>query len=118
MSLPISFDSDKLDAFRSMAGAGGGTLLAELVPIFCDQTPGLLESLLTAAKAGEPEAARLLAHRLKGSASNFGAEPLTSKLQQIEQSAAAGSLPEEAGLRELESVVAATLAALKAETAK
>jgi HPt (histidine-containing phosphotransfer) domain-containing protein len=47
-------------------------LLQEVLPIFLDETPALLERLRRAVAAGEGDAVMRQAHSLKGSIANFG----------------------------------------------
>jgi CheY-like chemotaxis protein len=56
-----------------------------LVALFADSTPPLLEQLANAVHAGDEEAVRRLAHKLKGSCQNVGAVRMATLCRQLEE---------------------------------
>ena len=83
-------DPAVLDGFREMDGPGGENLLDTLIATFLENTPAVLAQARAAlALQSAPELARA-AHALKGSCSNFGAEPMRLACQRLEQAAHAG----------------------------
>ena len=64
---------------------GDEELLAEVVELFIDEVPDILCSLEEAIKNGDWENARKLAHTLKGSSSNIGAERFASLALELEK---------------------------------
>jgi HPt (histidine-containing phosphotransfer) domain-containing protein len=67
---------------------GDEDLLHDLSAIFLAELPAELNLLRAAAQGLEPAALYAAAHTLKGSAANFGAEPLVAVLTAIEQDVA------------------------------
>ncbi len=68
------------------ATMGDDEFLAELIDLFLDDTPGQLEALRKAVRAGDAESAASAAHRLKGSSGNLGAESLSALCLHVEKS--------------------------------
>jgi HPt (histidine-containing phosphotransfer) domain-containing protein len=66
--------------------------LAELVDEFLADAPTQLETLRTAAAAGDADGARRAAHTLKGTGRTFGAAQLASLCQEAETEAGSGDL--------------------------
>jgi HPt (histidine-containing phosphotransfer) domain-containing protein len=66
--------------------------LAELVDEFLADAPAQLETLRTAAAAGDADEARRAAHTLKGTGRTFGAARLASLCQEAETDAGSGNL--------------------------
>jgi two-component system, sensor histidine kinase and response regulator len=56
-----------------------------LVALFADTTPPLLEQLTNAVHAGDDEAVRQLAHKLKGSCQNVGATKMAALCRELEE---------------------------------
>ena len=84
-------DSRALDELRANVG-GDPEFVAELIDEFLEDAPRQLESLRTAASAGDAEAARRAAHTLKGNARTFGAAELAARCLEAESAAAEGDL--------------------------
>jgi HPt (histidine-containing phosphotransfer) domain-containing protein len=60
-------------------------IIEQLVDLFVDSTPPLLDDLRDAAERGDGEAVRRAAHKLKGSCQNIGASRLAGLAAAIEQ---------------------------------
>jgi HPt (histidine-containing phosphotransfer) domain-containing protein len=92
---------------------GDRDLLKEVIVIFLDTCPSLMETLRQALQNREFGAVVRAAHSLRGSASNFDATQVTTLAQQIESHASRNNLPELHDLfAKLESEVAALTTAL------
>lgn len=63
---------------------GDDEFLAELIDIYLDDVPPQLELLRAAVARADAAAAGSVAHRLKGSSSNLGAESLSALCNQVE----------------------------------
>jgi PAS domain S-box-containing protein len=61
-----------------------------LVALFADTTPPLIEQLSNAVHAGDDDAVRKLAHKLKGSCQNVGATRMATLCRQLEEPGARG----------------------------
>jgi HPt (histidine-containing phosphotransfer) domain-containing protein len=83
-------------------------IVEQLVDLFVDSTPPLLDDLRGAGERGDAEALRRAAHKLKGSCQNIGASRLAELAAQIEKGDAQ---PDADGL---EQVFEATCDALRA----
>jgi HPt (histidine-containing phosphotransfer) domain-containing protein len=64
---------------------GDDEFLAELIDIYLDDVPPQLELLRAAVARADAAAASSVAHRLKGSSGNVGAESLSALCNQIER---------------------------------
>ncbi len=69
-----------------------GELLGEVVEIFVDTAPDLLEDLRNAAIDADADALRRAAHSLKGAAANICAEPMRATAHTLEQMGQGGAL--------------------------
>ncbi|RKQ87888.1 PAS domain S-box-containing protein [Solirubrobacter pauli] len=85
-------------------------IVDQLIELFVDSTPPLLVELRECATAGDGEAVRRTAHKLKGSCQNIGAAFMAKLAQDVEQSCAAAP----AELDALDRVFADTRDALRA----
>ncbi len=77
MTLVDSFpDSKVLDPEAILERVGGDVaFLQELASLFAEDCPKLMQEIRSAIAAGDPHGLEHAAHTLKGSVSNFGAEP-------------------------------------------
>jgi CheY-like chemotaxis protein len=92
-------------------------IVGQLIELFVESTPPLLEELREGADSGDGEAVRRAAHKLKGSCQNIGASFMAGLADNLEQAAAADP-SELAGLeRVFEDTRDALRAALLAEDA-
>jgi two-component system sensor histidine kinase/response regulator len=67
-------------------------LISELVQIFLEDAPQLVEELGTAIARGDATQVNRSAHSLKGSASNFSAGPVVASASRLEQIGKLGDL--------------------------
>jgi two-component system sensor histidine kinase/response regulator len=85
-------------------------IVEQLIALFVDSTPPLLQELRAAAEDGDGETVRRAAHKLKGSCQNIGASALAAQAARLEKDAAAR--PEQ--LEDLDVTFTATCHALRA----
>ena len=78
------------DAFAQMGD--DAELLQEIIEIFLESTPEIMQSTAEAVAAGDVAQVRLLAHSMKGSASNICAVAFVETARQLEYLAADGGL--------------------------
>jgi signal transduction histidine kinase/DNA-binding response OmpR family regulator len=79
-------DAEVWDAEISLANAGGDPgLRNELVELFLDESPRILQDLNDAASARDASAAKRLAHGLKGSAAAIGAVAARRTAERLER---------------------------------
>ena len=71
---------------------GDEELMREVLAIYLEDTPTLLDALRQALETKQAEAVSKAAHTLKGSSANIAAERLRSQAYQLEQQARAGDL--------------------------
>ncbi len=74
------------------ATCGDKELLKEIVGIFLEDCPRMVEGLGRALDAADTEAVRRAAHTLKGSVSVLGANALAAVAKEVEEQARAGDL--------------------------
>ena len=84
-------DGSVLAEIRALGGPGED-VLAEIVAIFVGDVPHLLVKLRAALAAGDLEATRQIAHRLKGTALGTGARRMAAACGAVEQAARDGNL--------------------------
>jgi PAS domain S-box-containing protein len=87
-----AIDPRSIAALRALPDDGGGSLLRSLLVKFIEDAPEAIKALRAAVDQGDPRAAALSAHGLKGSGSNFGARRLAELCGEIERAAKAGQL--------------------------
>jgi CheY-like chemotaxis protein/HPt (histidine-containing phosphotransfer) domain-containing protein len=85
----VKFDPAPLASMRKM---GGDKLVEDLLQLFYNNTPQLLEKLQLGLSARDAEAVRQSAHSLKSAAANLGAFHLTELARDLEHAARNGSL--------------------------
>ena len=84
-------------------------IVDQLVALFAESTPPLLEQLSTPSHGGDGDAVRRLAHKLKGSCQNVGAHRMATLCRQLEEPGArAATLVDE-----LAAIYPATLAEIR-----
>lgn len=71
---------------------GDEELIREVLGIFLDDTPKILEDLKTAINGALPEAVAKAAHTLKGASANIAANRLRDQAYQLEMKAKSGDL--------------------------
>ncbi len=78
--------NEPFDRARVMARVGGNTsLLARMVRVFLDASPPWLADIRAAVREADPARLRETAHRLKGSASIFGAAAVVEAALRLEE---------------------------------
>ena len=77
-------DHRLIESIRSLNSEGRPDLLAELVGIFRETTPGLLDSLDEALQEQDSRVVQRLAHRLKGGSGNVGAKHMSRLCSDLE----------------------------------
>jgi CheY-like chemotaxis protein len=108
----------KLAELRSIAADGGPDLFRELAALFLGDLEERLAALRAGVSAGDAGTVARMAHTLKGSAGNLGAERLMGACLELEQAARGGTTTGLAAvLARLETEAARARAALEAEVA-
>jgi CheY-like chemotaxis protein len=91
----IAPQDEPFDAASALASVDGDAgLLGELVKLFLEDLPDMLTSLRDAVTAGDAKAIDRVAHKLKGSVSNFAARPSFEAALKLEVLGRHGSLSE------------------------
>ncbi len=73
-----------LDVLNTLKELDDGTFFGELVKLFLDNIPHLLQSISVAIASKEQKAMHLAAHKLKGSCGNIGAEHMADLASALE----------------------------------
>ena len=89
---PVSVDRSALEAIRALQREGAPDLLAQVVRLYFESTPPLMERLRAGLAAGDVEMVRNAAHSLKSSSANLGATGLADLCGQLELAAHTGEL--------------------------
>jgi len=84
-------DKSALDTIRSISD-GSDDLLRQVVSLFIESTPPLLQDIERGLANAETDRVRVAAHTLKSSAANLGATALCDMARQLENAARAGAL--------------------------
>ncbi len=95
-------DARALQAIRSLNGAEGTQILAEVIEIYLEDTPRQLQTLRIAAAMGDSTIVQRAAHTLKSSSAALGAMTLSQLCKQLEASAAGSALVEQVSQLEAE----------------
>jgi len=96
-------DRTALEAIRSLQSDAAPRLLAQVVQIYFDSAPALIEQLRAGMGASNLTAIRAAAHSLKSSSANLGANTLAELCRMVELAARAGSIgPEVPGVPAIE----------------
>jgi signal transduction histidine kinase/DNA-binding response OmpR family regulator/HPt (histidine-containing phosphotransfer) domain-containing protein len=82
--MPVAASPVDRDSLLSRVG-GDEELLIEIVQLFLVDCPLRVAAIREAVAAGDPDAIRLTAHALKGSASNMSADALTAAARTLER---------------------------------
>lgn len=72
---------------------GDRELLAEVITLFLEDGPALIEAMRQGLRDDDYTAVRMAAHSLAGSAGNFDATPVTALARQLEARALAQDVP-------------------------
>jgi len=73
-------DGERVNSMLSL----GSSLVEKLLDVFARTTPPVLEELRSAVEAGDADARRRLAHKLRGSADTVGAQRLSELARELE----------------------------------
>ncbi|MEV6343038.1 response regulator [Actinoplanes sp. NPDC051851] len=101
-TVPTPDPDDRAGAIRARLGDVVGpdpneaerALLGRLLTSFTTKTTAGLDQLSVLVEAGEPSTVRELAHALKGSAANIGADVLSRMFARLEEQAKVGIIPD------------------------
>jgi CheY-like chemotaxis protein len=74
-----------LQAFRQTMGANALLFLAQLISIYLEETPSLLQAMSTAVAQGDVGGMQQAAHTLKSSSASLGAITLSKLCEQLER---------------------------------
>ena len=105
---PASIDRIVLENIKSMFGAGGQNMLAQIIRIYISDSPALLDGMSKALRDRDSERMSKAAHALKSSSANLGAVVLAGLCRMVEDIARLGStegtesifVPDPSGIRE------------------
>jgi two-component system, sensor histidine kinase and response regulator len=88
-----ALDPDVIESLRQLTPPGEPDVLAEILQLFLEEVPKKIRLLHAALNSGDaPQVARI-AHSLKGSSGNIGANSLHDVCRQIDDVAKSGDLP-------------------------
>ena len=109
-------DSAALEAIRSLQSDAASHLLAQVIQIYLDSTPALIQQLRIGMDGSDHETVRAAAHSLKSSSANLGAKTLADLCRTVEMAARAGSIgPDVPGVHMIEHEYGAVRRALEVE---
>lgn len=80
-------------ALQTIRSIGGSELLRQVVTLFIESTPSLLQDIDAGVRSGDLVRLKIAAHTLKSSAANVGAAVLSDMARRLEAAARDGSLP-------------------------
>ena len=110
-------DSAALEAIRSLQSDAAPRLLAQVVQMYLDSTPALIEQLQIGMDGSDYETVRTAAHSLKSSSANLGAKTLADLCRRVEMAARAGSMgPEVPRMHMIEQEFSAVRRALEVDS--
>jgi CheY-like chemotaxis protein len=89
--LSEAINTEVLDAFRNTMGANASAFLAQLIDIYLEETPLLLQAISTAVTQQDAAAMQKAAHTLKSSSASLGAMTLSKLCEQIESMGHSGT---------------------------
>jgi CheY-like chemotaxis protein len=92
VSAASAIDQSVLDIIRDMEDEDDPDMLAEIIGLYLDRAPELLQSLQAAIANKDAEALRVAAHTLKSSSANVGARVLADLCRELEELGRTGSL--------------------------
>ncbi len=85
-------NQDLLDQIRSLDPSGGDEITHKIMRAFLDSSEGYMQGIEDAIANKDTESLRRLAHTLKSSSANIGAEKLSELFKQLENYGRAGEL--------------------------
>jgi len=81
-----------LDIIRDMEDEDDPNMLADIIGLYLDMAPELLQVMQTAIAHKDAEPLRIAAHTLKSSSANVGARMLSDLCRELEELGRSGSL--------------------------
>ena len=85
-------DRQVIETLRQLTPPGEPDVLTEVLQLFLSEVPPRIERLCNAWSAGDIQGMYRLAHSLKGSAGNIGAQRLFEVVRQLDELGRAGDL--------------------------
>ncbi len=85
-------NTEILESLKDLGEPGGENPLHELIDLYLEDAPCTLKRLQRACELQDPAAVKQVAHALKGSSANMGAEQLASLCRELETAAQCGDL--------------------------
>ena len=92
MTADRALDPKVIDRLRQLTMPGEPDVLTEVLQLFRDEVPKKLRALQTALGAGDAAEAARLAHSLKGSSGNIGADSMRDVCGRIDELAKSADL--------------------------
>jgi len=89
-TVPAAINPQALDAIRALSAGQGELLLQRVLAAFLQDTPRQLGALQQAAMQNDPATVGKIAHSLKSSSANVGADALARLFKELEQTARSG----------------------------
>lgn len=86
----VVLDQSVIDVLRSLTPPGEPDVLNEVLSLFLAEVPPRLEKLRNAQAAGDIELIHRIAHSLKGSAGNIGANAMFAVCKELDEKSRAG----------------------------
>jgi HPt (histidine-containing phosphotransfer) domain-containing protein len=87
-----AIDTSSIEELRALRDDDGQSLLQSLLVKFIEDAPAAIIALRAAVERGDPRAAALQAHGLKGASGNFGAHHLVELCGEMERAGKSGRL--------------------------
>jgi signal transduction histidine kinase/DNA-binding response OmpR family regulator len=84
LDLQDAIDTQVLQTFRQTMGASANQFLAQLIDVYLEETPVILQAIATAIHQDNATAMQQAAHTLKSSSASLGATILSSFCQELE----------------------------------
>jgi len=83
--LEDALDAQVLQTFRNTMGPDASTFLAQLIDIYLEETPRLLQAMGAAVTQTDPAAMKQAAHTLKSSSASLGAITFSKLCEDLER---------------------------------
>ena len=92
MAADPALDPNVIQSLRQLTPPGEPNVLVEILQLFLDEVPKRIRALQAAIDAGDASQVCRIAHSLKGSSGNIGAESMMAVCRRIDDLAKAGDL--------------------------
>ena len=92
MAADSALDPKVIDSLRKLTPEGEADVLSEVLQLFLEEVPKKIRALQEAVHAGDAAEAGRVAHSLKGSSGNIGADSMMDVCRRIDDLARAGDL--------------------------